>query len=91
LSRLAIACDIELLQPGIAERVLDGDETVCGRKNSRAFEQTRKHLMALFEVENRAIRRVGVDDVREILDSVRTAFARLRKPAAGEFSGDDTE
>lgn len=77
LSRLAIACDVKLLQPGIAERVLNGGEAVCGRRNSRAFEQMRQHLMALFEVEGRAISRVGADDVREILDGVRAAVGRL--------------
>jgi hypothetical protein len=87
LSRFAIACDVKLLQPGIAERVLEGDDTVCGRRNPRAFEQMRKHLMALFEVEERAIKRVGAKDVREILNAVRVAVGKLRNTNPADSSG----
>ena len=78
-SRLAIACDIELGKPGLAERILKGDESVCGRKNPEAFRQLRMHLMALFNVEGRAIERVGAKDTREILDQVRVAIIEIRR------------
>ena len=31
LLHLAVACDLELRNPGVIERVLKGDDTVCGR------------------------------------------------------------
>jgi hypothetical protein len=33
MSRLCTVCDISMLEPGTADRVLNGDESVCGRKN----------------------------------------------------------
>ena len=78
LSRLAMVCDIELGKPGLAERVLDNDESVCRRRNPEVFQKIRRHLMALLAVEERAIERLGVDQTREILDQVRAALTELR-------------
>ena len=71
LSKLAIACDIELGKPGLAERILKNDETVCRRKNPQAFRQLRQHLMALFSL--------GPNDTREILEEVRAAIVSIRQ------------
>lgn len=79
LSKLAIACDIELGRPGLAERILKNDASVCGRKNPKAFAKLRRHLMALFEVEAGAIERLGPEDTKEILDQVRSAIVEIRK------------
>jgi len=79
LSRLAIVCDIELGRPGLAERILKNDESVCGRDNPEMFRQMRQHMMALFTLEERAIERLGPEDTREILDQVRAAVIAIRK------------
>lgn len=86
LSRLAIACDIELGSPGLAERILKNDESVCGRSNPKAFRQFRQHLMALFSVEARAIHRVGAKDTQEILDQVRSAIIAIRQAGSTTHS-----
>jgi len=86
LSRLAIACDIELGSPGLAERILKNDDSVCGRRNPEAFRQIRQHLMALFSVEERAIDRVGAEDTREILDQVRSAIIAIRQAGSTTHS-----
>jgi len=78
MSRLCVACDIRMLEPGIGERVLKGDQSVCGRKNPVAFGKLRQHLMAYCQVEDRAVKRLGADDVRPMLDEVRASLARLR-------------
>ena len=41
LSKLAIACDIELGRPGLAERILKNDETVCGRSRNAWISRSR--------------------------------------------------
>lgn len=89
LSKLAIACDIDMFKPGTAERILHNDDSVCGRRNPDAFRQIRMHLMALFPLEERAIQRLGPEDTNEILDEVRAAIKRLRK--AGTAGGSDSE
>jgi precorrin isomerase len=78
ISRLCIVCDIKMLEPGIAERVLKGDQSVCGHKNPEIFERIRKHLMAFFKIEEKAIHRLGADEVKNILDEVRASLTRLR-------------
>jgi hypothetical protein len=86
LSKLAIACDIELGKPGLAERILRNDETVCGRNNPKAFKQMRQHLMALFNVEKGAVDRLGPEDTKEILDQVRAAIVAIRQAGSASHS-----
>jgi len=90
ISKLAIVCDIELGKPGLAERILKNDDTVCRRKNPEAFRQLRQHLTALFSVEERAIERLGPEDTREILDQVRAAITAIREAGspANSLPGD---
>ena len=86
LSTLAIICDIELGKPGLAERILKNDASVCGRSTPRAFEQMRQHLMALFTLEDRAIERLGPEDAKEILDQVRAAVVQIRQAGSPSHS-----
>jgi len=86
LSKLALVCDIELGKPGLAERILKNDESVCGRKNPKAFRQMRQHLMALFSVEAGAVERLGPDDTKEILDQVRDAIVKVRQAGSPSHS-----
>lgn len=79
LSVLAIACDIELGRPHLAERILKGDESVCGRTNPEAFRQLRQHLAALFSVEVGALGRLGAEETKEILDQVRAVITEIRE------------
>ena len=78
MSRLCIACDIKMLEPGVFERVLSGDPTVCGRQNPESFRKLRQHLMAYCHLEESAIKRLGADEARTILDEVRDSIVKLR-------------
>ncbi len=78
ISMLAIACDIDIEQDQLAQRVLRNDDTVCGRKNPKAFEKLRHHLMAFFPLEKRAIDRLSARNVRDTLDAVRADIRALR-------------
>ena len=42
------------------------------------FKKIRHHLMALFPLEERAIKRLGADETQEILDDIRAAIGKLR-------------
>jgi hypothetical protein len=86
LSRLAIACDIELGKPGLAERIIKNDASVCGRKNPEAFRKLRQHLMALFSVEEGAVERLGPEDTRDILNQVRAAVVAIRQAGSAAHS-----
>jgi len=55
ISKLMIACDIDIHQDQMAKRVLRNDLSVCGRRNPQAFEKLRRHLMAFFPLKKAAI------------------------------------
>lgn len=78
VSKLAIACDIDFFAPDAAERVLNNDETVCRRKNTAAFQKIRRHLMAFYPLEEKAIERIGADRTLEIVEQVRAGIRHLR-------------
>jgi len=86
ISKLALVCDIQLGQPGLAERILKNDETVCGKKNPEVFRQLRQHLLALFPLEEQAVERLGSKDTKEILDRVREAIISIRRAGSKNHS-----
>ena len=89
LSKLAIACDIDFYLPDAAARILNNDQTICGRSNPRAFEQIRHHLMALYPLEGRAIERLGAAETQEILDEIRVAIDKLNNAGRSDSEPDD--
>ena len=62
--RLTIACDVNLKDPGVVERILKNDETVCGTNNPIGFRKLHELLMATFNSVNKAIDRIGADETR---------------------------
>jgi len=80
LLHLAVACDLRLRDPGVIERVLKGDETVCGRKNAIGFEKLRKLLMATYDSLGKAIDRIGPEETRKITETLRAELAERRDP-----------
>ena len=78
LSRLAIACDIELGKEDLVERILRNDASVCRRRNPKAFREIRQHLMALFPLEEHAIENLGAEATKKMLNEIRDALVELR-------------
>ena len=78
LSRLAIACDIDIGQPNVTRRILDNDQSVCRKRNPAAFKKIRTHLMALYPLEERAIERLGADETKMIVDEIWAQIVKLR-------------
>jgi hypothetical protein len=59
LMRLSIACDLRLRDPGVIDRILKGDDTVCGTKNAIGFRKLQSLVKATFSSVNKAIDRIG--------------------------------
>ena len=72
LLRLSIACDVRLRDPGVIDRVLKNDETVCGRNNPEAFRKLRNLLMATYDSLGKSIDRIGPEDTKIIRDAIRS-------------------
>ena len=75
LSRLAVACDMDILDPNVALKALRGDESVCKRKNPTAFKRIHELSMLLFSVSGKSMDRMGDTDFAAlagpVLDKVR--------------------
>jgi hypothetical protein len=54
IARLAVLCQIRLLQPGMIQRVLQRDETVCGTDNPAAFGKLHNLLMMHLALRQKA-------------------------------------
>jgi len=78
LSRLAVACDIDILDPNVAQKALRGDESVCKRKNPAAFKRVHELLMLLFTVSGKSMDRLGDTDFASMAGPVLAKIRALR-------------
>jgi hypothetical protein len=78
LLSLAIACNLRLREPGVIERVLKNDLTVCGRKNEEGFRKLRSLLIAFYGSVGKAAERIGPEDTRKIIEAITEQKKRLR-------------
>lgn len=78
VARLASICKVRLLDPGVLERVLSNDATVCGTTNALAFDKLRNVLMMHYAVRSRAVESVGQAGanalVMQILEELKKKF-----------------
>lgn len=87
VARLASICNVRLLDPGVVERVLGNDATVCGTSNAMAFEKLRNVLMMHYAVRTRAADSIGQSGanalVTQIVEELKKKFGdRLGGPPA---------
>jgi len=68
LLHLAIACDRRLRDPGVIERILRNDASVCGRKNERSFHNMRNLLVAYYNSIGKSVDRIGQEETKKIID-----------------------
>ena len=85
VARLATICKVRLLDSGVIERVLHGDETVCGTKNKIAFDKLRQALMMHYHVRDKAVGAMGEAATREVIDEI---VANIRKRLGTGLGGD---
>jgi len=52
IARLALLCQVRILDPGVVERVVRNDASVCGTSNPVAFEKLRGLLALHFGVRD---------------------------------------
>ena len=83
LLHLAVACDLRLRDPGVIERILRNDQTVCGRKNERSFEKMRNLLMAYYDSLGKAVDRIGPEETKKIVDFLTEKMKTKRDSAGG--------
>jgi hypothetical protein len=78
LMRLSIACDLRLRDPGVVERILRNDDTVCGTRNPIGFQKLQNLLKATFDSINKSVGRIGPDETKQILDAITERLDHTR-------------
>ena len=78
LLNLAIACNVRLREPGVIERVLRNDTSVCGRRNEEGFRKLRSLLIAFYNSVGKATDRIGAEDTKRIIEAIKERKMKLR-------------
>ena len=81
IGRLCAICQVRILDPGIIERVLKKDASVCGTSNSVAFAKLHNMLMVYFALRKQSVDAVGELQTEQIeahvVEELRNRFADL--------------
>jgi len=76
IARLATLCRVRILEPGVIERVLHKDASVCGTSNEIAFAKLRDMIMLHVATREKSVDAVGQATTAQIEDYV---IERLKK------------
>jgi hypothetical protein len=83
IARMATLCKVRILDPGIIDRVLKKDASVCGTDNPAAFEKLRELLMLHLAIRDRSADMVGQAQTAaieaHIIERLRKFFPELGK------------
>jgi hypothetical protein len=79
LLRLTTVCGVNLREPGVVERIVKNDETVCTKKNTIGFRKLRELVMATFSSLNKAADRIGPEETKVIVDAIMERLDRRRE------------
>ena len=77
VARLAMLCQVRILDPGVIERVLHKDASVCGTNNPVAFEKLHGMLMMHYAVREKAADALGQAQTAQLMAHI---YERLKKP-----------
>jgi len=78
LLRQAVVCDVRLREPGVIERILKNDASVCGRKNELSFNKMRDLLAAYYNSIGKAVDRIGPEETKKIIEVITELKKKLR-------------
>jgi len=84
VARLASICRVRLLDPGVIQRVLDKDATVCETSNPAAFDKLRQALMMHYHVRNKAVGAIGEAATQDVINEI---VANIRKRLGKQLGG----
>ena len=81
IARLCLLCQVRILDPGIIERVLKNDASVCGTSNPVAFAKLHNMLIFYFANRKKSVDAIGQLQTAQIeahvVEQLRNRFADL--------------
>ena len=79
IARLALLCQVAILDPGVVERVLRNDASVCGAASPAAFAKLNNLLAMHFAIRKRSVEVLGQPLTtvieRDVIERLKTAYA----------------
>lgn len=84
IAQLSLMCGVKVLDPGVIERVLKNDATVCDKNKPETFAKLRALLMMHYSVRERAVVALGPDEAMKI---VQETVERLRDRLGDRLGG----
>ena len=84
IARLATICKVQVLDPGVIERILRNDESVCGTRNAAAFKKLRDTLTMHYHLRAKAVGAVGEAETGRIIAAI---VERLRQRIGSGLGG----
>jgi len=84
IARQASICNVQVLDPGVIERVLKNDASVCGSANPVAFAKLRNTLMMHYKIRDQAVADIGETATRQLIEAV---VDNLRKTIGDRLGG----
>ena len=81
IARLASLCRVRILDPGVIERVLHKDASVCGSSNPIAFKKLHDMIMLHFGIRQKSADAIGQPETAEIeryvIENLKKSFPDL--------------
>jgi histone H3/H4 len=69
---------VRLRDPGVIERILKNDASVCGRIDERSFRSMHNLLVAYYKSITEAAERIGPTETKKIIDAMSERMQKLR-------------
>jgi hypothetical protein len=81
IARLAVICGVRILEPGVVQRVLQKDASVCGSPNPPAFAKLHGLLMVHFAIRAKSVDVLGASQTAAIetyvVERLKARFQQL--------------
>lgn len=68
--RMSAICQVRILDPGVIDRVLQNDATVCGSQNPAGFAKLRQALMMHYQIRDKAVGVLGEAKTAALVGSI---------------------
>jgi hypothetical protein len=83
-ARLATICNVKILNPGVIERVLENDASVCGTSNRAAFAKLRSALIMNYHIRGKTAGVIGEANTAKVIEEI---VERIKKQTADRLGG----
>ena len=85
IARLAMLCELRLLEPGVVHRVLKKDASVCGTSNPLAFAKLHDLIMLHLAIRDKSAEAFGEAQTARVEDYIVERLKKTFPSLAGKW------